>query len=231
MKNLILTIIAIFCFSLSARAQQVDSIFFINGKVIGCNITKVSSGEVEFTFVGEDLLNVESKSSISKIKLKNGREQVFNDVKSVVKGHGEFWGIKLGTDIKYFLKELQDESRGARIIERQDNDEVKLVAEYKPFKSADIYVHFNEKGLVTHVDVQQNQRKEGRDKRKEILQEMRDLIDELNSKYELVDEGAKPWNWAIYKWEWKGDNLRIVLSRATGYSRPRLVFYDLGADF
>ncbi|MBQ3656904.1 MAG: hypothetical protein II956_08695 [Bacteroidales bacterium] len=133
--------------------------------------------------------------------------------------HGEFWGIPMGGNVKDFVENLKE--KGAKFLEYQDDDEVKLEAHFMAFESADIYVHYNSDKIVTFVDVQQNH-----SGRIGAPKECKAIIDDLNTKYTVEKEGANPRVIAFYRWEWSGKNLRIVFRRSSGYSRPSLTFYD-----
>jgi len=197
---------------------QSDTIFYLDGRNEGCKISKITDKDVEFSYPNEDLVNVVKKNTILQIKFSSGRTQVFNEAAELsAHKHGEFWGIPMGCDLKKFLQQLND--KGARLIEYQDDNEVKLEARFMSFESADIYVHYNPDKIVTYVDVQQNHCNKRR-------KEMQGILTELNSKYTLEKEGGRPWLIAIYKWIWSGENVRVVLSRGSGYARPHLCFYD-----
>lgn len=217
MKKLLL-ILLVAQISLSLYAQT-DTIFFADGRNEGCTVSKITDKEIEYSYPGESLINVVKKNTVLQIKFASGRTQIFTQAPSNNDKHGEFLGIAMGGNLKDFLEQLK--AKGARFLEYQDEDEVKLEAQFMTFESADIYVHYNQDKIVTFVDVQQNNAG-----RISASKECKAVIDELNSKYELVKEGANPRVVAFYRWEWSGDNLRIVFRRGSGYSRPHLTFYD-----
>lgn len=227
MKNSFsLLAVSLICSATLTAQSASDTIYFKNGEKLGCIVSRVSPTEIEYSYPNETLVNVERKVSVEKIHFKSGRVQSFAEEAvpvnepeaSLPKGHGEFWGIKMGGDVSAFVNELK--AKGAEVLEYKD-DEVKLESAFMSFESADIYVHFNEKKEVTYVDVQQNHALKGK-----RAQETKGIISELNEKYTLVKEGAKPWVIALYRWEWTGDNLLITFNRAGGYSRPHLRFCD-----
>ena len=217
MKKIILLLIFVWLV-LGVNAQS-DTIYFSDGKIEGCTVSKITDKTVEYSYPGESLINEVKKSTISQIKFASGRTQIFNEPQTKTGSHGVFWGIEMGGNLKDFLEQLK--AKGARFIENQDDDEVKFESPFMTFESADIYVHYNADKIVTYVDVQQNH-----SGRAAASKECKALIEELNSNYTLVKEGANPRLIAFYRWEWSGDNLRIVFRRGSGYSRPHLTFYD-----
>ncbi len=209
---------------LTPSYAQLDTIFFINGNQIGCNVLKVTPNEIEYSYDGETLINVEEKKVIKKIVFKNGRVQ---EIQSVYlqnqlepsRKHGQFWGIDLGTDYKVFIEKLKQ--KGAKFLEYQGNSEVKLVSQFLSFKSADIYVHYNKDGKVYLVDVQQNNGFSVKGKRETI-----GIIDSLNASYKLVKRGNKPWEASAYRWQWIGDNLIITYNKSGEFSRAHLRYSE-----
>lgn len=214
----ILLLLSLTQISLSLKAQT-DTIYFSDGRNEGCTVSKITDKEIEYSYPGESLVNVVKKSSVSQIKFASGRSQMFTQAQSNTGDHGKFWEIEMGGNMKDFVEKLK--AKGARFLEYQDDDEVKLETQFMAFESADIYVHYNQDKIVTYVDVQQNHAG-----RMAASKECKSIIEELNSNYTLVKEGANPRVIAFYRWEWSGDNLRIVFRRGSGYSRPHLTFYD-----
>ncbi|MBR5374447.1 MAG: hypothetical protein IK131_07235 [Paludibacteraceae bacterium] len=203
---------------------QVDSIFYTNGEKIGCNVLKVTTNEIEYSYEGESTVNVEEKQNVSKIVFKSGRTQLITSSETLQakeKKHGQFWGIDLGINYKDFVQQLTQ--KGAKILEYQDHDEVKLESSFMDFESADIYVHYDKDGIVYLVDVQQNHAM-----RRSAAKEMKKFVKSMNEKYKLVKDGPKPWVLAFYKWQWEGDNVVITLNRAGGYARPHVRFHEVG---
>ena len=217
MKKIVL-LVSVLLFALCLHAQT-DTIFFADGRNEGCNVSKITDKEIEYSYPGESLVNVVKKSTVAQIKFASGRTQIFNEPQTQTGSHGVFWGIEMGGNLKDFLEQLK--AKGARFIENQDDDEVEYEAQFMAFESADIYVHYNQDKIVTYVDVQQNHAG-----RMAASKECKAIIEDLNSNYTLVKEGANPRVIAFYRWEWSGDNLRIVFRRGSGYSRPHLTFYD-----
>ena len=217
MKTIVLLFLLVHL-SLCLSAQN-DTIFFADGRSEACKVTKISDNEIEFSYPNESLTNVTKRKSVLQIKFASGRTQVFNEPQNTTGEHGVFWGIEMGGNLKDFTEQLK--AKGARFIENQDEDEVKFESPFMTFESADIYVHYNSDKIVTYVDVQQNHAG-----RASASKDCKALIEELNSTYTLVKEGANPRVIAFYRWEWSGDNLRIVFRRGSGYSRPHLTFYD-----
>ncbi len=203
--------------SFMASNAQMDTIVFLNGGKIGCNVLKLSQTEIEYSYEGESLVNVDYKSKVEKIIFKNGRIQILQQKKEG--NPAQFWGIDLGINYKLFVEKLKE--KGAKVLEYIDNDEVKLESQFLAFKSADIYVHYNKDGKVYLVDVQQNHAG-----KMSSFKEMKVLIDTLNASYKLVSSGAKPWAIAFYRWQWEDDNLIITLNRAGGYTRPHLRYHE-----
>ena len=217
MRKLVLILfLALSAFGVNA---QVDTIYFADGRIEGCTVKKISDKEVEYSYPGEDLLNATKKSNVLKIKFTSGRIQVMNKQAQTQGEHGEFLGIEMGGNVKDFVEQLK--SKGVRFLEYQDNDEVKMEAPFMTLESADIYVHYNTDKVVTFVDVQQNH-----SGRMSASKEIKAIVEELNSNYTLEKEGANPRVVAFYHWEWSGRNLRVVLRRNSGYSRPHVTFYD-----
>ena len=215
MKKIILLLIFVWLV-LGVNAQN-DTIYFSDGKIEGCTVSKITDKTVEYSYPGESLINEVKKSTISQIKFASGRTQIFESTPQKTGNHGEFWGIEMGCNVKDFIEQLK--AKGARFLEYQDDDEVKLEAQFMAFSSCDIYVHYNADKIVTYVDVQQNHSGKNR-------KEMQGIIEELNSTYTLVKEGGRPWLIAIYNWQWDGGKTFVKLWRATGYTRPHLCFYD-----
>ena len=51
-------------FSFSVYAQS-DTIYFSNGKIEGCTVSKITDKTVEYSYPGESLINEVKKSTIS----------------------------------------------------------------------------------------------------------------------------------------------------------------------
>lgn len=224
MKKILLALTTLVAMAGQAFAQT-DTIFYANGEKVGCNVTKVTTNEIEYSYEGESTVNVEPKKNVSKIVFKSGRTQIIASTEAATeakeKKHGQFWGIDLGINYKDFVQQLQQ--KGAKLLEYQDNDEVKLESPFMDFESADIYVHYDREGTVYLVDVQQNHAM-----RRSAAKEMKKFVKSMNEKYKLVKEGPKPWMLAFYKWQWEGDNVVITLNRAGGYARPHVRFHETG---
>ncbi|MBQ9214715.1 MAG: hypothetical protein IJ150_12380, partial [Bacteroidales bacterium] len=89
-------------FSFSVYAQS-DTIYFSNGKIEGCTVSKITDKTVEYSYPDESLINEVKKSTISQIKFASGRTQVFESAPQNTGTHGEFWEIEMGGNVKDFI--------------------------------------------------------------------------------------------------------------------------------
>ena len=64
-------------FSFSYSQSKTDLIVKNDEKIIQVNILKVGTSEITFTYAGEKVENILSKTDIMKIIFANGREEVF----------------------------------------------------------------------------------------------------------------------------------------------------------
>lgn len=78
MKNILLLIATLCCFSSFAQEKKVDKVYLNNGSTIDVNISKVSAESIEYSYPGETIQNVEKVSNIRTIVFASGRVQQFN---------------------------------------------------------------------------------------------------------------------------------------------------------
>ncbi|OSZ78773.1 hypothetical protein CAP35_11145 [Chitinophagaceae bacterium IBVUCB1] len=79
MKNsLIIAMIALLVNTAFANGKNnTDKVLLMNGKVLNVNVSKVTTTQVEYKFVGETVQNVEDVNNIQSITFANGRVQEF----------------------------------------------------------------------------------------------------------------------------------------------------------
>ncbi|MEH0157127.1 hypothetical protein V6R21_23600 [Limibacter armeniacum] len=94
-----LTLALLMLLTVSLQAQDKNDIIITNdGKVIQGQVLKVQEENVVFTYPGEAIENTMSKSNISKIVFKNGREQTFSQGAKAAQPPAEAVGAARGTE-------------------------------------------------------------------------------------------------------------------------------------
>ena len=124
----LLTAFALTLFFSNVNGQEpikLDTIFPLNGQSIPCKVAKVGETEIEYTFLGETVMNTVNKKQVSEIHFSSGRIQKISE-KVLITGEDDWQKVILTTlpaDVAGLVKKelIRGKATGFTTLSNIDN--------------------------------------------------------------------------------------------------------------
>jgi hypothetical protein len=136
--RILLTAFSLTLFFSIINGQEIikpDTIFPLNGQSITCKVTKVGESEIEYSFLGEAVMNTVSKKQVSEIHFSSGRVQKISE-KVLVLGEDDWQKVvltTLPTDVTGLIKKelIRGKATGFTTLSNIDNIKSRAEEEIK----------------------------------------------------------------------------------------------------